>query len=386
MGPSRLPRTFEEDFPDLRYPPGFQLIAGLLLVPLSVGGTDFIVFFRKGQLREVRWAGNPYEKFIKEGTEGYLEPRKSFKVWSERIMGTCREWTEEQIETAAVLCLVYGKFIEVRRQKEVALQNTQLTRLLLANSAHEVRTPLNAIINYLEIAMEGAIDADTKEHLQKSHSASKSLIYVINDLLDLTKTEEGNQIIKDEIFDLAATIKEAAAMFANDARRKKLAYEVLNVESPQMPKYVMGDQRRVRQIVSNVVANAIQYTTRGSVSVELWPVSRDEERVEVDIVVADTGCGMASEKLDSLFRELEQVHIEDEESSLSSAPDTNPAAAFVASKTPEGTHTRSWSGCRRSTCPDHGRPIETQVRGGQRLTIRCSTQLSNSSRGDGQAD
>ena len=171
------------DFPDLRYPPGFSIIAGLLFVPLSVGGNDFIVFFRKSQMREVKWAGNPYEKFIKQGTEGYLEPRKSFKTWSETIVGQCRDWTEEQIETAAVLCLVYGKFIEVWRQKEVALQNSQLTKLLLANSAHEVRTPLNAIINYLEIALEGSIDSETREHLSKSHSASKSLIHVVNDLL-----------------------------------------------------------------------------------------------------------------------------------------------------------------------------------------------------------
>ena len=59
-------------------------------------------------------AGNPYEKFYKEGTEGFLEPRKSFKTWSETVIGKCRDWTEEQVETAAVLCLVYGKFIEVR--------------------------------------------------------------------------------------------------------------------------------------------------------------------------------------------------------------------------------------------------------------------------------
>lgn len=58
-------------------------------------------------------AGNPYEKFVKTGTEGFLEPRKSFKTWSETVVGKCREWTEEQVETAAVLCLVYGKFIEV---------------------------------------------------------------------------------------------------------------------------------------------------------------------------------------------------------------------------------------------------------------------------------
>lgn len=101
-------QDIHEDFPDLHYPPGFSVIAGLLYVPLSVGGHDFIVFFRKGQIREVRWAGNPYEKVVKEGTSSFLEPRSSFKAWHEVVVGKCREWSEEQVETAAVLCLVYG--------------------------------------------------------------------------------------------------------------------------------------------------------------------------------------------------------------------------------------------------------------------------------------
>ena len=299
------------DFPDLRYPPGFSIIAGLLLVPLSVGGSDFIVFFRQSQTREVRWAGNPYEKYIKEGTEGYLEPRKSFKTWSETVVGKCKEWTEEQIETAAVLCLVYGKFIEVWRQKEAALHNSQLTRLLLANSAHEVRTPLNAIINYLEIALEGTIDQETRENLSKSHSASKSLVYVINDLLDLTKTEEGHNLIKDEIFDLPATIKEATDSFTGDARRKHIEFAV--VENPGVPQLVIGDQRRVRQAIANITANAIQHTSCGAVKVESWLANRADDHVAVDIVVQDTGAGMSPKKLDQLFNELEQVQSESDE-------------------------------------------------------------------------
>ncbi|KAI9871461.1 MAG: Light-sensor Protein kinase, partial [Pleopsidium flavum] len=308
------------DFPDLRYPPGFSFIAGLLLVPLSTGGNDFIVFFRKGQVREVKWAGNPYEKFMREGTEGYLEPRKSFKTWNETVVGKCREWTEDQIETAAVLCLVYGKFIEVWRHKEAALQNTQLTRLLLANSAHEVRTPLNAIINYLEIALEGSLDQETRDNLAKSHSASKSLIYVINDLLDLTKTEEGHELIKDEVFDLPATVKEAADTFQGDAKRKQIYYEF--VENPDVPQLVVGDQRRLRQAISNVTANAIQHTEHGGVKVELWLAKWLDGRAEVDIVIQDTGVGMSATKLDALFRDLEQVQTEsDVDSEEVLAPD-----------------------------------------------------------------
>lgn len=298
-------QDIREDFPDLRYPPGFTVIAGFLLVPLSAGGQDFIVFFRKGQLKEVKWAGNPYEKFIKEGTEGYLEPRKSFKTWSETVVGKCRDWTEEEIETAAVLCLVYGKFIEVWRQKEAALQSSQLTRLLLANSAHEVRTPLNAIINYLEIALEGSLDQETRDNLAKSHSASKSLIYVINDLLDLTKTEPGGELTKDEVFDLKSTLIEATDMFKGDARRKNISYDV--VDSLNLQGDVIGDQRKVRQAISNVTANAIQNTTEGGVKVEMYLASQEDNHVEIEVSVSDTGAGMNSKKLDALFRELEQV-------------------------------------------------------------------------------
>jgi light-regulated signal transduction histidine kinase (bacteriophytochrome) len=296
------------DFPDFKYAPGLKQVAGVLYVPLSGGGHDFITFFRKGVLQEVKWAGNPYEKFVQEGTEGYLEPRKSFKTWSETIVGRCRDWTEEEVETASVLCLVYGKFIEVWRQKEAALQNSQLTKLLLANSAHEVRTPLNHIINYLEIALEGALDTETRENLAKSHSASKSLVYVINDLLDLTKAEGGKDLVKEEPFDLVATLTEATEPFTNDAKRKGLEYSVSIDEA--LPRNVIGDARRVRQILSNLIANAIQHTKEGHVNVEVAPADVTTERVEVDIVVEDTGAGMSSSKVDALFRELEEVSYE----------------------------------------------------------------------------
>ena len=307
------------DFPDLRYEPGLRFLAGILFVPLSNRGQDFIVFFRKGVLQEVKWAGNPYEKFVKEGTEGYLEPRKSFRTWSETIEGRCREWCEEEIETASVLCLVYGKFIDVWRQKEAVLQNSQLTRLLLANSAHEVRTPLNAVINYLEIALEGALDPDTRENLSKSHSASKSLVYVINDLLDLTKMEGGKDLVKDEVFELSQTLKEATDPFIGDAKRKNIEYKVTIWNG--LPHQVIGDHRRVRQVVSNLVANAIQHTSEGCVKVDAWPSETQpaSDRIELEIAVEDTGAGMSQARIDSLFREFEEVSYEDDGEDLEMA-------------------------------------------------------------------
>ncbi|KAL5348128.1 hypothetical protein ACLOAV_006608 [Pseudogymnoascus australis] len=316
------------DFPDLRYPPGFVFITGLLLVPLSVGENDFIVFFRRGIVNEVKWAGNPYEKFVKEGTVALLEPRVSFKTWRETVIGKCREWTEEQVETASVLRLVYGKFIKVWRQKEDALQSSHLSRLLLANSAHEVRTPLNAIINYLEIALEGALDQETRDNLAKSHSASKSLIYVINDLLDLTKSEEGKDLMNGEVFDLPGTINEAADSFRGDAKRRGIGYEV--VVYPEIPQFVYGDARRVRQAVVNIIANAMQHTSKGWIRVELWRSEILDGKVTVEIVIQDTGAGMSNQKVEALFRDLEQISTDDV---LSDAEDSKQATEGKAQPT-----------------------------------------------------
>ena len=94
------------DYPDLKLNMGLEVIAGLLYVPLSAGGRDFIAFLRKGQPRQVNWAGRPYKS---EESQNVLEPRQSFKIWSEMVAGRCRAWTDEHLETAGVLALVYGK-------------------------------------------------------------------------------------------------------------------------------------------------------------------------------------------------------------------------------------------------------------------------------------
>lgn len=294
------------DFPDLQLSTGLEVIAGLLLVPLSGGGDDFIVFLRKGQQRQVRWAGKPYKG--EAGSADALEPRKSFKVWSETTTGRCRRWADEQLETAGVLALVYGKFIEVWRQKESALQTTKLTNILLSNASHEVRTPLNHIINYLELALNGPLDRETRENLNQSHAASKSLLFTINDLLDLTRLESGQDTSFNEPFDLHRAIEDATHIYRNEARRRNLSF----VSEVSGPRVVVGDSRKIRTVVANLTANALKYTTEGKVVVECKAFEepeglRREGSTAVEIVVADTGCGISPAKLESIFREFEQV-------------------------------------------------------------------------------
>ncbi|KAF8713157.1 Phytochrome region, partial [Rhizoctonia solani] len=320
----QVSQAVKTDFPDLKLPTGLDVVAGLLYVPLSPGGKDFIALMRKGQLRDVHWAGKPFKPGA--GSGAFLEPRKSFKAWKETVSGRCRAWTDEQLETAGVLALVYGKvrscdvwpaqelirgaqFIEVWRQKETALKTNQLTNLLLSNASHEVRTPLNHIINYLEMALNGPLDSETRENLVRSHTASRSLLFTINDLLDLTRHETGNETSFNEPFDLPGTIEDAVTLYRIEAMRRRIGFIVDTSDCPQM---VTGDSKKIRTVVSNLTANAVKYTETGQINVECRrfkePIGlRDSKEVAVEIVVADTGCGISSAKLESIFREFEQV-------------------------------------------------------------------------------
>ncbi|OGE51601.1 hypothetical protein PENARI_c013G10006 [Penicillium arizonense] len=265
------------DFQDLNYYRGFHCISGLLYVPLSVDGHDFIMFFRADL--------------------GCNTPRNHE---NESI------WSAAEFEKASSLSLLYRSFSEIWQEKEAAMQNNQLMRLLLANSAHEFRTPLNAIINYLEIVLDGTLDQETRDHISRSHSASKSLVYIINDLLDLTNAENGQRLIKDEIFNLPETLTEATDIFWEEARQKHVDLQV--VQHAALPP-VLGDQRRVRQVITNLISNAIQHTASGALTIEscVVPEDVDPDHISVEVAIHDTGSGMSQEIVETLFCELEQV-------------------------------------------------------------------------------
>ncbi|KAK4046108.1 hypothetical protein OIV83_006334 [Microbotryomycetes sp. JL201] len=312
-------RDIRKDWDDIDYPHPFQMIAGALAVPLSGGGVDFIVFFRKGQLQEVKWAGNPNaNKTVavdENGKIGSLEPRKSFRIWSETVLGKCRAWTDEQLETGGALALVYGKFISVWREQREALAQRQMSAILLANASQEVRTPLNAIIQYLEQALDSEVSNEVRDNLMRSHAASRSLIHVINDLLDLTRTEEGRELFLQDPFDLPRTISESLAVHKAEANRRGLSLEV--VENPTgTPRTVLGDRGKIKTIITSVVNNAVKHTKEGGILVE-WgeladqdvedALEKKQDSIRIGISITDTGVGMSESKLESIFREFEQV-------------------------------------------------------------------------------
>lgn len=171
------------------------------------------------------------------------------------------------------------------------------------------------------------MDEETRDNLTKSRSASKSLIYVINDLLDLTKAEGGDNLIENDAFDLANCIKDATEPFYVDAKRKDIGLEV--VSHPGLPQYVFGDHRRIRQTISNLVANAVTYTDTGVVKVDIAIAEATPESATLEVVVADTGAGMSESQVESLFRDLEQVGETDQEEKPPEAQTLGLGLAFV---------------------------------------------------------
>ncbi|KUJ15051.1 uncharacterized protein LY89DRAFT_620335 [Mollisia scopiformis] len=305
------------DFPDLNYEPGFKVLAGVLVIPLSDSGADFLTLFRKGQLLEIFWAGNEQEQFQYIGGE-IPEPTAGLLRWAEHMTDTSREWTDDQMDIATVIGLLYGTFIKTWRQKEAMEERGRVKRLLISNASHEVRTPLNSIVNYLEIILDGQIDDNTRDQVEKSLTASKSLIYAINDLLDLTRVVDHSPVMLDEKFNLKHELDGVVDAFREEAIRKGLNLST-DIDSDTLPSHVKGDPMRLRQAVSDILSNAVEYTGEGQIVMKVAVLESNGDQGVIEITVQDEGIGMSETQLDSLFQHLEQV-IDDPESETSSQP------------------------------------------------------------------
>ena len=142
-----------------------------------------------------------------------------------------------------------------------------MTRRLIRNAGHEVRTPLNSIINYLEVALEETIDERARLHLQRSLQASKSLVFLVNDLLQLTEVEKADFQIHEDNVDLRSTVSEVVAAFRTEEARRNLEIRIKNDEA--VPQEVRCDPGGMRQVISNLLANALQSFDGGCINIGL---------------------------------------------------------------------------------------------------------------------
>lgn len=235
--------------------------------------------------------------------------------------------TEEAIDISVALFIVsitlgliyhYQAYAYEKQKKKIEERDEELTRAMievenanraksdfLANMSHEIRTPINAILGMNEMIQREAPNDEIKTYASNIESAGNTLMAIINDILDFSKIESGRMELVNVDYDLYSLVSSSYHSVATRAKSKHLSFQVRN--NPGIPSRLYGDENRVRQVINNLLTNAVKYTSVGEVLLRLDFSKEGANAIDLIITVSDTGAGIKEEDQDRIFNNFQRV-------------------------------------------------------------------------------
>ncbi len=214
-----------------------------------------------------------------------------------RIVGVCWDYTKEYEHST------------LEKQIEIQTKVTKIKQQFLANMSHEIRSPMTGILGMTELVMKTDLDDKQKKYLNTIKQSSDSLLNIVNDILDLSKIEAGKMDLRPVVFNIKESAAKIHNLFSAIARQKglELSLEMDN----RLPNMVYSDEHRIEQIVTNLVSNAVKFTSKGYVKIKYSLLNVYENEIDVGIDVIDSGIGISKENQLKLFDMFSQVDTSD---------------------------------------------------------------------------